>query len=335
MISFPFFSLVVSGPSPLALSPSLASLPLLIMASGTPAASTSARTKTSSAPPGTVDKVISMLASLHEKIDALPKCECNALRQEIAELKKHVIKPVSIASAPPSDMTYSVVKRALADATTYAEKASRAVWVGLPECSSPLDTAAEDQKQVEALCKELDDNLITKALADGHITHKRHPEEKGDRKKRIMKIKFESEKTRDHFLSLVRSSRPSTVTKNAGNFVRRDLCPFELEMERKARIDAFNLNCKLGSLQYGIRDDKLIKFSGTPRSLPAGYETRPPRGFNTLNNAFNGSLSLDTSTFNQSIDAANGTNSVLSSLIPTQQKPVTAAASTLNGGVQA
>ncbi|KAG5640259.1 hypothetical protein DXG03_009633 [Asterophora parasitica] len=298
-----------------------------------PAAATTTRAKTGQ-PPDAVDKVIDLLTTLHAKIDALPKCECNTLRQEIIELKRHVTQSIATPSAPPVDNTYSVVKRALTDATTYAEKACRAVWVGLPECPSPTDTAAADQKKVEELCKDLDDVVISKALADGHITHHRHPEVKGDRKKRIMKIKFNDPKTRDHFLSLVRSSHPPTVTKQAGNFVRRDLCPFELEMERKARIDAFNLNCKLGGLHYGIRDEKLIKFSGTPRSLPAGYETRPPRGFNPLNNALNGSSSLDTSQ-NQSNNNFNATNSVLSALSPIQPKPNSAAASTLNGGVQA
>ncbi|KAG5640364.1 hypothetical protein DXG03_009031 [Asterophora parasitica] len=303
------------------------------MASGTPASSTSARTKTSSAPPGTVDKIISMLSSLHEKIDALPKCECNTLRQEILELKRHVTESIATPSAPPIDSTYSVVKRALTDATTYIEKSRRAVWVGRQECATPIETTQSDQKALEELCADLKDETILNALKEGKITHTRHPKEKADRKKRILKISLPDQKTRDHFLSLIRTSRPATVSKTAGNFVRRDLCPFELELERKARIDAFTLNCKLNGLHYGIRDEKMIKFTGPPRPLPVGYESRPPRGFNPLNNALSGPSSLDTSQ-NQSNTNFNATNSVLSSLSPMQPKPNSAASSTVNGGVQ-
>ncbi|GMS94051.1 hypothetical protein PENTCL1PPCAC_16225, partial [Pristionchus entomophagus] len=134
-------------------------------------------------------KVIALQESLHTKIDALPKCECNTLRQELAEVKKLVSFPSTVSLAPPSaDLTYSIVKRAVNDATTYAEKACRAVWVGLPECPSSIDTSAADQKSLEELCKELNDATLTKALADGHISHKRHPETRGDRKNRILKI---------------------------------------------------------------------------------------------------------------------------------------------------
>ncbi|GMT05715.1 hypothetical protein PENTCL1PPCAC_27889, partial [Pristionchus entomophagus] len=253
-----------------------------------------------------VVKVIALLESLHTKIDALPKCECNTLRQELAEVKKLVSLPSTVSLAPPSaDLTYSVVKRAVNDATTYAEKACRAVWVGLPECPSPIDTSAADQKSLEELCKELNDATLTKALADGHISHKRHPETRGDRKNRILKIKFDSAKTRDHFLTLVRSNHPSTITKTSGKFIRRDLCPFELELERQARIDAWKNNCKAGSLQFGIRDEKMIKFTGTPRPLPLGYHTRPPRGHLPEQNENNESPSLDASSLNESTVSSN------------------------------
>ncbi|KAF8382073.1 hypothetical protein PRIPAC_71215, partial [Pristionchus pacificus] len=180
--------------------------------------------------------------------------------------------------APIQD-TYSVVKRALNDASTYAEKAKRAVWVGREELSTPDQTTSADQKAIESLCEELNDPHISDALKNGQIQHHRHPHEKGDRKRRILKIAFTDEKTRDKFLSLCRSSRPDTVTKTPGNFVRRDLCPYELDLERKARIDAYTMNCKLGALVYGIRDEKLIKFNGSnPRPLPSDYANRPPRG---------------------------------------------------------
>ncbi|GMS77925.1 hypothetical protein PENTCL1PPCAC_100, partial [Pristionchus entomophagus] len=126
-------------------------------------------------------------------------------------------------------------------------------------------------------CKELNDDVISQALADGEIRHHRYPEIR-DRMKHPLKIKFAIQKTRDHFLFLVRTSPPHTVTKFGGAFIRRDLCPFELEMERQARIDAWTNNVKIGALAYGVRDEKLIKFTGIIRPLPDGYADCPPRG---------------------------------------------------------
>ncbi|KAG5640218.1 hypothetical protein DXG03_000527, partial [Asterophora parasitica] len=170
------------------------------------------------------------------------------------------------------------------------------------------DTLASDEQAVKDLCAEINDDVINQALAGGHIRHKRHPEIKGDRQKRPLKLQFDAQKTRDHFLSLIRTSRPPTVTKSGGTFIRRDLCPFELELEKQARIDAWTNNVKIGSLAYGVRDEKLIKFNGVPRALPSGYSNRPPRGFIAENELHIGSptLSLDTSSLNQS----NATHSI-------------------------
>lgn len=236
-------------------------------------------------------KILASLDSLHAKVDALPKCECASLKQEVAELKALLTAKSEPAPPPLGQSTYEVVKKALNDAKTYADKACRAVWVGRPEGPSPNDTLKSDQSDLEQLFTELNDPSLSKALADGHVTHHRHPEIKGDRKKRIMKISFPDQKTRDSFLFLARSTRPSTVTKQAGNYLRRDLCPYELELERQARIKVFINNVKAGALAYGMRDEQMIKFTGTPRDLPSGYESRPPRGYeqslshpNTKNN---------------------------------------------------
>ncbi|KAF8356227.1 hypothetical protein PRIPAC_97850 [Pristionchus pacificus] len=223
-----------------------------------PSRSAMASAKSSGAATDTA-KIVALLESLHAKT-----------------LDKTTDKHPPPLPAPTQD-TYSVVKRALNDASTYAEKAKRAVWVGREELSTPEETTSADQKAIQSLCEELNDPHISDALKNGQIQHHRHPHQKGDRKRRILKISFTDEKTRDKFLSLCRSSRPDTVTKAPGNFVRRDLCPYELDLERKARIDAYTMNCKLGALVYGIRDEKLIKFNGSnPRPLPSDYANRPP-----------------------------------------------------------
>lgn len=81
------------------------------------------------------------------KFDALPKCECSALRQELSELKSLVGKPVVDPTPISSDETYSAVKKALNDATVFAEKSMRAVWVGRrPESTSPEETSRDDRK---------------------------------------------------------------------------------------------------------------------------------------------------------------------------------------------
>ncbi|KAG5640387.1 hypothetical protein DXG03_008848 [Asterophora parasitica] len=271
----------------------------------------------------TIEKVLALLEALHDKIDSQPKCECSSLRQEVADLKKSLETHLP----PPSD-TYSAVKKALSDATTYADKSCRAVWIGREEALSPTDTAASDQQALDDLCKELNDDVITQTLAEGSLIHKRHPEVQGDRKNRPLKLKFPTQKIRDHFLTLVRTHHPPTVTKSGGNFIRRDLCPFELELERQARIDAWMLNCKAGSLQYGIRDEKLIKFSGIPRSLPNGYNNRPPRGYQPDKNTTNGSISLDSSKMNQTNtpQSLNNSNHILAPITPMQTRSVTTTA---------
>ncbi|KAF8374755.1 hypothetical protein PRIPAC_81184 [Pristionchus pacificus] len=64
-------------------------------------------------------KIIKLLESLHEKLDARPP------------------------PPPPMD-TYAAVKLALNDESMYADKAKRAVWVGRPEESTPELTTASD-----------------------------------------------------------------------------------------------------------------------------------------------------------------------------------------------
>ncbi|KAF8360157.1 hypothetical protein PRIPAC_98147 [Pristionchus pacificus] len=281
---------------------------------------------------GDAAKIVALLESLHAKIDAMPKCECNTLRQELVDLKRSLDKttdkqPLSLPA--PTQDTYSVVKRALNDASTYAEKAKRAVWVGREELSTPDQTTSADQKAIESLCEELNDPHISDALKNGQIQHHRHPHEKGDRKRRILKIAFTDEKTRDKFLSLCRSSRPDTITKTPGNFVRRDLCPYELDLERKARIDAYTMNCKLGALVYGIRDEKLIKFNGSnSRPLPSDYANRPPRGFN--NTSLNANVNVNTSLLFDTVNQSND-SSILGSISPMQVKPNDTSTSTANG----
>ncbi|KAF8361982.1 hypothetical protein PRIPAC_88905 [Pristionchus pacificus] len=277
--------------------------------------------------PDAAAKIIKLLEALHVKLDSKPQCECNQLRQELMELKKMLGK--SAEQPPPPLDTYSAVKMAINDAAAYSEKAKRAVLVGRPEESTPELTLASDQKAIEELCAELNDGSLSQALTDGKIRYHRHPEVKADRKKRILKIVFTDEKTRDQFLSLIRSKRPSTVSRVPGNFVRRDLCPYELQLERKARIDAYALNCKIGGLAYGIRDEKLIKFNGIPRPLPAGYETRPPRRYSELallnltNPAINTSLFLQSNGMNMTLNESNSNPSsdILSTLTPMQSKP--------------
>ncbi|GMR40267.1 hypothetical protein PMAYCL1PPCAC_10462, partial [Pristionchus mayeri] len=253
------------------------------------------------------NKVISLLESLHVKLDGMPKCECNALRQEVSDLKGMLAKALNQQAPPPPSSspssTYTAVKQALNDAATYADKASRAVWVGRKEGASPTETAEADQKAVEELVSELNIPELTQALASGDIKHHRHPQVKGDRKNRIMKISMPSQKVRDTFLSAVRSARPNAVTKISGNYIRRDLCPYELELEKKARIEAYKLNCEKDGLYYGVRDEKLYKFGGNPRPLPDGYKNRPPRGYvpsqnektNEANPAINFKTNEDTS----------------------------------------
>ncbi|GMT26728.1 hypothetical protein PFISCL1PPCAC_18025 [Pristionchus fissidentatus] len=78
------------------------------------------------------------------------------------------------------------------------------------------------------------------------------------------------------FLYEVRKIHPKAVTEIKGSFIRRDLCPFELELERAARKEAYKLNIKMNCLAYGVCDERLIQFRQPYRPLPANYGNRDP-----------------------------------------------------------
>ncbi|GMT30853.1 hypothetical protein PFISCL1PPCAC_22150, partial [Pristionchus fissidentatus] len=215
-----------------------------------------------------------LLLGLHEKIDAVQPCECSSLKLELAQIKS-IVSSLSSTPPPTAPSTYTAVKKGMEDAVLYADKQKRAVWIGKPEGSSPEETLESDQLELEKLVIELKNDEISSALEKGEITHHRHPKEKPG-KRRILKFGFTSQKIRDMFLFEIRKIHPTTITDLKGSFMRRDLCPMELELERQARYEAFKLNLKMNCLAYGVCDERLIQFRQPYRALPLNYADRDP-----------------------------------------------------------
>ncbi|GMT21187.1 hypothetical protein PFISCL1PPCAC_12484, partial [Pristionchus fissidentatus] len=96
---------------------------------------------------------------------------------------------------------------------------------------------------------------------------------------RPLKIEFRADSINDSFLTGVRSKvgRPTPLVKHS--FVRMDLTPTQLKMEREARIEVRRRNLLEGKLKYGVRDYFIIEYRN-PRPLPPNYGIRAPNARN-------------------------------------------------------
>ncbi|KAG5640582.1 hypothetical protein DXG03_008009, partial [Asterophora parasitica] len=171
---------------------------------------------------------------------------------------------------------YESCSKAMSDKQDYGDKDKRAVIVGSIEKKDPKEGLAEDQKMVEALVNYSDDADVKKAFHDGLITYHRHPKDRAPGK-RPLKIELPSKSLRDSLLSGIRS-KPGRTPLPSGSFIRRDLTPLQLQMERSAREDAISKNLVAGQLAYGVRDYSIHLYR-TPRPLPPNYgqhRTAPP-----------------------------------------------------------
>jgi hypothetical protein len=182
--------------------------------------------------------------------------------------------PSSLPSITPAvDMVRAVYESctlAMSDKAEYEEKESRAVVIGMTEKSDLAQGLISDQKLVADLVKYCDSEKVQKAFSDQLIKHKRHPTDRPPGK-RPLKIECPSKEIRDLLLSGIRgkTGRPTPFTGTLA-FIRKDLTPTQLKMERDARDEARQRNVEAGQIVCGVRDFSLYHYR-TPRPFPSTY----------------------------------------------------------------
>ncbi|KAG5640290.1 hypothetical protein DXG03_009494 [Asterophora parasitica] len=180
--------------------------------------------------------------------------------------------PISIESLAPilevvTRQAYEGCSKALSDKQDFESKEKRAVVIGSVEKTDPVEALASDQELVQALIAHSDDPDVIQAWDDGTISFHRHPKDKKPGK-RPLKIEFPSKSLRDSLLSSIRSKPGRPLPAPA--FVRMDLTPHQLLLERAAREDVMARNLLAGKIVYGLRDFSIINYR-TPRDLPPNY----------------------------------------------------------------
>lgn len=165
---------------------------------------------------------------------------------------------------------YNACTKAASDKADYVEKESRAVVIGTVECEDRTEGLKRDEKLVEDLVAYCGSEDVKKSLSEGKMSFTRHPADRPPGS-RPLKIKFESKALRDSFLSGIRSKpgRPPPLVAPS-SFVRQDLTPTQLQLERDARKEAVKRNLEANQIVWGVRDYSLISYR-TSRPLPPHY----------------------------------------------------------------
>ncbi|KAF8360435.1 hypothetical protein PRIPAC_87358 [Pristionchus pacificus] len=174
-----------------------------------------------------------------------------------------------LSSLTPSITPPSTVQ-AIDEKAEYAEKEKRAVIIGSAEESTPTETLKKDEKLVADLIKYTESDVVQKAFTDGKISHHRHPSDRAG-KRRPIKISFQSKELRDTFLNGIRLKKghpPPLISPSS--YVRKDLTPHQLMLEREAKSEALTKNLSAGKIIFGVRDYTVISYR-TPRPLPHDY----------------------------------------------------------------
>ncbi|KAF8374380.1 hypothetical protein PRIPAC_80809 [Pristionchus pacificus] len=224
-------------------------------------------------------------AASQESVEALSKKVdmMMGLLSELLSLHKTVpppslTPPIPLSTpsvAPVTDIARQIYEgcvKAIDDKAAYEEKEKRVVVIGMKEDQSPTENAEKDEKLVESLVLYSGDPEVKKAFDAGQITHHRHPKDKPPGN-RPLKIQLPSKCLRDAMLDGIRSKRGRPPPLPAPSFIRKDLSPNQLDLERAAREEVKKKNIEVGSLTYGLRDYSIITYRN-PRALPPNYSRR-------------------------------------------------------------
>lgn len=215
------------------------------------------------------------VTTLVSKIDGLIDTVKSLTEVITASNRPSSAKDTSAFPSPPSPVlahsAYEAAASALRDANMIEEKATRAVIVGLTEATTTHGSLKTDQEIVQGMCEWSDDKEVKKAFAEGTVQFHRHPPS-APPNRRPLKIQFPSKEVRDRFLSGIRrkGGRPPPLKNHTGSYVRRDLTPTELRIEREKKEQIRKLNLASGHITYGLRDTDIITYRN-PRALPPNY----------------------------------------------------------------
>ena len=209
---------------------------------------------------------------LIETLAAFSAQQASMALQGVVSPPPHLPAPVIDANS----LATAIVQTMQSDGEKMKEKACRAVLVGVPEAMSPEQTTKADEKLLGELIEWTGDELLKELYDNAQIQHGRHPKNAPPRK-RILKVLFPDASLRDRFLSLVRSKgRNVPLEKFVGAYVRKDLMPMELKLEKEAKAEARRRNVEEGFLRYGVRDTALREFRRPWRELPQPYSRPDP-----------------------------------------------------------
>ncbi|KAF8363725.1 hypothetical protein PRIPAC_90648 [Pristionchus pacificus] len=214
--------------------------------------------------------------SLSEKVDKMAKTlekvliTLEALKSSSPPPSTHTLA----AFSPPIDMARTVYEscaRVLSDKVEYEEKERRVVVIGSAEDPDPVKTLAKDELLIEQLVDYCEDPDVKQAWKDGQIKYHRHPKER-KAGARPLKVELPNKKLRDLLLDKIRAKPGRPTPLPAPSFIRKDLTPMQLQLEREAREEVKQRNLNAGSLSFGLRDFSIISYRN-PRPLPKHYGT--------------------------------------------------------------
>jgi hypothetical protein len=150
-----------------------------------------------------------------------------------------------------------------------AEKAKNCVLVGVPEMDTDENTENADAILIE--------KILLDASIDSNthlITTFRHGKAKMDKVgkailgrnglklPRILKVKLDSEESREKLLMSFRRKRPDTLPNNT--YMRRDYTQTELQVDWQLRQECRALNTKSGLHQFVVRDLQIVELKKAP-----------------------------------------------------------------------
>jgi hypothetical protein len=140
------------------------------------------------------------------------------------------------------------------------EKSKNCVLVGVPEMDTDKSTENADQTLLTTI-------LLNAEVKEESVTDSfRHGESKlakdGKKLPRILKIKTNSEETRELILRSFRSNRPDTLPSKV--YMRRDYTQTELQVDWQLRQECHKRNTKAGLHQYIVRDLQIVELKKTP-----------------------------------------------------------------------
>ncbi|KAF8355663.1 hypothetical protein PRIPAC_97286 [Pristionchus pacificus] len=203
-------------------------------------------------------KVDKMMSKLEDVLNMLSSLTPSITPPSIS----HVANPL----ASTTRHVYEACMKAIDEKAEYAEKEKRAVIIGSAEESTPTETLKKDEKLVADLIKYTESDVVQKAFTDGKsATIVIHLIVLG------RDISFQSKELRDTFLNGIRLKKghpPPLISPSS--YVRIDLTPHQLMLEREAKSEALTKNLSAGKILFGVRDYTVISYR-TPRPLPHDY----------------------------------------------------------------